>query len=618
MYEQFGGRERGDTKIAEFRLFIPDEALAPTQYEGGGLPQIKELYVVGDFQAQMGGANWSAGDATRMTKTQYQDGGLVKGWVYSWQTPPLPDGFYQYKYYVAFENAAPRMVGDPCTRYGEPENQASGFVIGGGNIAVVQPHPDRLPLQDLIIYELMIDDFTQQFLNGRAPLDALKDKLDYLVELGINAIEFMPWTAWPSHEFSWGYNPFQYFSVAHRYTLDPANPTNKIFYLKQLINACHEQGIHVIMDGVFNHAEADPPDRGFAYYWLYQDPADSPYVGNFAAHDFFQDLDYANRCTLEFMRDVCTYWIDEFEIDGIRFDNTLGMYKPDDRGHGLPKLLAELRGHLSETKRRNFALILEHSWDYAAIDVTNKVGATGCWFDKFRQLSEEYLGNRRIDGRIMRMLDAGKDFAAGRAPTTYIENHDHARFILKGGGRSAWWKTQPYMIALFTSPGAVLIYNGQEFGEDYWMPEDDRFTTEKRVKERPLHWEYLADEPGQKLHALYRQLIKLRKEHPGLRSLNFYPSDWPEQQGALDRNGFGVDVERQIVVYHRWGPAEDGQLERFYIVLNFSDSMQRVELQFPENDGWEDLLSGWRPAVQNFRLQVDVGSNWGHVFFKKS
>src|SRR5262249_54079461 len=206
----------------------------------------------------------------------------------------------------------------------------------------------RLPLQDLIIYELMIDDFTANIRRpDEAPLQTVVRKLDDLAALGINAIEFMPWTAWtypddPTRDFSWGYNPVQYFSVSHKYTTNPSTETDKLVYLKQLINECHRRKIHVIMDGVFNHADAAPPNRGFPYYWLYQDPADSPFVGNFAQAAFFQDLDYANQCTLEYIRDACIYWIDKFQIDGIRLDNTLGIYQAGDRGHGLPKLLSEL------------------------------------------------------------------------------------------------------------------------------------------------------------------------------------------------------------------------------------------------------------------------------------
>jgi pullulanase/glycogen debranching enzyme len=446
--------------------------------------------------------------------------------------------------------------------------------------------------------------------------------LDYLVQLGINAIEFMPWTAWfypdnPDADFSWGYNPVQYFSVAHKYTLNPSTDVDKLVYLKRLINACHQRNIHVIMDGVFNHADATPPDHGFPYYWLYQDPADSPYVGNFAEAQFFQDLDYANRCTLEYMLDACLYWIDTFQIDGIRFDNTAGIYKPDDRGHGLPKLLSELRGHFSRTGNRNFGVILEHTWDYAAIDVTNKVGATSCWLDPYRSQMMDYLGNRpeghpQVEPPIMRLLDANRDFGLGRAPTIYIENHDHRRFMLKAGGRQFWYLTQPYIIALFTSPGATLIYNGQEFGLDNDMPESG----EGRVVPRPLDWSLRTDEFGSVLFTRYQQMMEIRKAHPALRDPNFYPAGWDESHGELDEHGFGIDRARNLVVYHRWGTDADGVAERFYVVLNFSQSTQHASFEVPDAGPWTDLIGGTAAEPVNGRLEVDLGSNWGAIYFK--
>ena len=104
---------------------------------------------------------------------------------------------------------------------------------------------------------------------------------------------------------------------AHKYTLNPSTDVDKLVYLKQLINECHERKIHVIMDGVINHADTAPPDKGFPYYWPYENPADSPYVGNFADHAYFKDLDYANQCSLEYIRDALFFWIDVFKIDGI-------------------------------------------------------------------------------------------------------------------------------------------------------------------------------------------------------------------------------------------------------------------------------------------------------------
>jgi hypothetical protein len=225
----------------------------------------------------------------------------------------------------------------------------------------------------------------------------------------------------------------------------------------------------------------------------------------------------------------------------------------------------------------------------------------------------------------MRLLDSARDFQPGRTPVTYIENHDHESFMLNAGSRGEWWRTQPYAIALLTAAGAPMIHNGQEFAELYPMPESDDPTAppesqdprRKRVVPRPLCWSQMDDEPGRAMFDLYRRLIRIRREHPGLTSPNFHPRGWDESHTQLDSDGLGIDQARQLVVYLRWGAAADGRMEKFYVALNFSQWSQTVEIALPENDGWEDLLSGWRPQVQNNRLRFDVGSNWGQVLWKK-
>lgn len=620
MYQQFGSRVDQSAKTVTFRLFIPDGERAPFQYEGGGLPRVTGIFVVGSFQDPSARA-WNLASPVPLTPADFLDGSLLKGTVYSHTTDALPDGFYEYKYFITFENAKGRYITDPCGRYGGVTNQNSGFVVGGADEAV-QPLPTpRLEYRDLVIYELMIDDFTRNLKStSEAPLQTIASKLDYLVSIGVNAIEFMPWMAWsypddPNSDFSWGYNPIQYFSVAHKYTLNPTDETNKLVYLKRLINGCHGRGLHVIMDGVFNHADAFPPDRGFPYYWLYEDPADSPYVGNFAQAEFFRDLDYANQCTLEYVRDACFYWMDEFKIDGIRLDNTLGFYKPDDRGHGLPKLLSELRAHISQTGNTNFALILEHSWDYSAIDVTNKVGATSCWFDNFRSLSMGYLGYRphgfpQVEASIMRVLDSARDFGENRTPTIYIENHDHRRFLLKAGGLAQWALTQPYVIALFSCSGAALIYNGQEFGMANDMPEQGT----ARVVARPLDWTLLNDARALSLLALYTKLIGLRNAHPALRGAHFYPSGWSESEVTLNPQGFGIDRANNVVVFHRWADKVGTRTERIYVALNFSGLTRRVSFEVPSPGPWIDLLTGVSVTATGGRITADVGSNWGALY----
>src|SRR5258706_14646514 len=115
----------------------------------------------------------------------------------------------------------------------------------------------RLRGSDLIVYELMIDDFTREFRGAAAPIDAVAGKLADIKKLGVNAIEFMPWIAWPdSDDFSWGYDPAFFFSVESGYTLDPTGPLDKLARLAHLISACHDLGLMVILAIVLQHASA--------------------------------------------------------------------------------------------------------------------------------------------------------------------------------------------------------------------------------------------------------------------------------------------------------------------------------------------------------------------------
>jgi pullulanase len=77
---------------------------------------------------------------------------------------------------------------------------------------------------------------------------------------------------------------------------------------------------------------------------------------------------------------------------------------------------------------------------------------------------------------------------------------------------------------------------------------------------------------------LYKKLCQIRNDHPSLRSRNFHPPQWDAGRTKLDQDGFGVDTDRQVVVYHRWGTGNAGNLERFIIALNFSNQGQSVTL----------------------------------------
>lgn len=603
--------EGGTKGKVEFKLFFPK----------GFDSQIQSIRVAGDFQNQIGNTHdWDFENGFLLQKTESDKGTF---WHYQTDTE-LNNDFYQYKYFVTFNDTPPRKISDPCTRYGGTDNQNAAFVIGGSrasdNVVIPLAH-GRKPLRDLIIYEMHIDDFTDEYRRERAPLDAVRDRLDYLVELGINAILFMPWTTWKHNAFDWGYEPFQFFAVEYRYANDLSKPSEKILWLKQLISACHERDIHVIMDGVFNHVSYD-----FPYKQFYKNPADCPYAGSFeGTFPGLQDLNFHNTCTQEFIRDVCLYWIETFKIDGIRFDNTVNYHRTSD-DKGIAQLLIDIQNYLDQHGEQNFSLTLEHL-EMNAASITNKTKANSYWDNALYERCFHSLWHNQIDSSIFnacnndRYLDTDDN-----AATIYIGNHDHSHVTWQAGARDnigsmKWYRTQPFAIALLTSPGVPMIQNGQEFAEDHWIPEQDS-NTGRRVSPRPLRWKLQGDTIGQSMFRLYQRLMELRRTYPGLRSRNFYPNYWEEWQTQFNPAGFGVDTDKQVIIYHRWEHSEVGKLQRFYIVLNFSYHPQNVTVHFPVNGEWGDLLSefngSWKVNVSDYKYTFDVDANWGHIFFKET
>ena len=628
MKERFGAWQVGTDATkgkVEFKLFFPDNSQDSSQYDSSGKPidygdpHIDSIQVIGDFQSFLGQTPWDKTTAPAMTKVSHSKGNI---WTYR-TSVDLPAGFYEYKYFVTYNDEEQRFVSDPCARYGGSKHLNSAFVVGGTFPTVTPIAGGRKNLRDLVIYELMIDELTGEFRGIKAPLDAVTEKLDYLqFELGINAIVFMPWTAWPGEDYNWGYEPFQYFSVEYRYANDLNQPQEKLSFLKKLISKCHQRGIPVILDGVFNHVTGN---EQFPYYQLYQGKEYTcPYVGTFGGKfSGLRDLDFNNGCTQEYIRDVCFYWIDEFLIDGIRFDNTTNFFiwQDFDRNlvnpKGLPNLVEDIRNHVRDD---NFSLTLEHL-NLDASQVANVVGASSYWNDALYQCAFEYLWHDHISPKIMKALNNHRGLTSEKIATTYLSNHDHSHVTWQAGARSnegskKWYRTQPYAIALFTCPGTPMIQNGQEFAEDYWIMENDEGSS-RRVQPRPLRWDYPYDKFGKPLLSLYNKLIKIRLQYPGLRSNNFYPDNWQNWQTQFNPEGYGVDVNSGIVIYHRWGDDGSCILEKFIVVLNFSSQNRSLSVPFPDNGVWQDLMSNWQPTIINYRLNFEVGSNWGHVFYRE-
>lgn len=621
MYESFGPKIDGNE--VTFQLFFPgsSEYIKDDTKPKYGLPEIKKIQVLGTFQSNIGQENWNIDNAPQMMKEHY-----CKGELYTFSTK-LPDNFYEYKFYVTFNDGVTRWCNDPCTKYSgqDPNHENSGFVVGGNKVKDVKKIKHRLSQKDLIVYEMMIDDFTENLIKSdsnepeKSRLDLVRDKIKYLKGLGINAVQFMPWTSVIGRDFNWGYEPFLFFSVEDRLTtiVNKNNPElakklNKLYRLQELIEALHEEDMHVIMDGVFNHAIVNKYQDGvgFPYYWLYQEPENSPFIGEFAkGFGDFIDFNYNNKCTQDFILDICKYWLYEYQIDGIRFDFTLGIFEYNNN-KGMPQLIKDLRDDFGQKGIKNISLMIEHLTEkrYEAIDVTNKVGATGCWFDPFMYEALKWGKQDSVDTEIIRAMDTHKDFAPDTAPVIYIENHDHSTAVNIVGGSGTgehircnnWFKTQPCAIALLTLPGTVLIHNGQEFGDEYFLPGID---AGDRVISRPVNWDKLDDNIGQSLFGLYKKLIEIRNNHPSLRSPYFEIQKF--------------DESKRIISYRRKGNSLKGKEENFIIVLNFSATDQTIDISLPSNGQWKDLLNDNQIyQVTEGKLNEQINSNWGRIFYQ--
>lgn len=461
------------------------------------------------------------------------------GRLFTHRVRGIAQGFYEYKYLVGFENGTSRWCTDPCTRYVGRANENAGFVVGGHRLAV-RPLTDPRPQEELVIYELMLDDLTHAFRGERAPVDAVLDRLDHLLAVGMNTVQLMPWTAWRGGAFSWATTRSCSCrgGPLHRGPCPAERP-------RGASQAARRHPARAGRGGDHGRRLQPRERRRYAGQRLSVSLALAgsgglPFTGEFSRGGFFEDLDFTNACTQQFVGDVCRFWLDEYQLDGIRFDCTRGFH-PVEGERGIRRLVADVREHLA-AQGRSAVLILEHLPDnrYEAVNDTNVIGADACWFDPLMFELGACAASGRAFASLMRALDGGRDFAVGKGPVTYAENHDHSTLASRVGGRSVWYRMQPAAIALMTAPGAVMLHNGQEFGDDWWLPESG----EGRVISRPVNWQLAVDGVGESLIRLYRRLTEIRRALPALRTHNFYPRGYDERHTSFNPEGYGVDTDR--------------------------------------------------------------------------
>jgi maltooligosyltrehalose trehalohydrolase len=465
-------------------------------------------------------------------------------------------------------------------------------------------------LSDLILYELNLAEFGSN-------LQGAIDRLDYLADLGVNALSLMPVNN-VSFEVDWGYLPLGYFGVDERF--------GKRNDFQRLVDAAHKRELAVIVDVVYGHTSQD-----FPYADLYRrlQYRENPFMGSFAK-DYFSDLgvstDFNRPLTRDFFYSVNLHWLHTYHVDGFRYD-CVPNYWDGPLGQGYANLVFNtyeyVKASIEQLKRFDSPggprliqvaeqleapeQILEQSYSNTTWQNATFGAAVACAHGAAGAI--ENLGHQL--GAIGYIeVQTANGLSMPKAPLQYIENHDHSRFLCEFGLRSRdwnslfsegdrkqWYRLQPYLIALFAAKGIPMLWQGQEFGENYAVPDSG---LGRVLLLRPLRWDYFYDDVGKNMIRLTRKLASLRKTCVEMRQGSHY-----------FYNDYKRYLSRGIILFERKTTAALS-----LVAVNFTAAEQSVPFEFTRAGIYAEQLHG----LDNFTIEegqerwLTVPSNYGRIW----
>jgi 1,4-alpha-glucan branching enzyme len=485
-----------------------------------------------------------------------------------------------------------------------------------GFVSVFTPNKPIYPMlsnvihdkKDLVIYELLLRDFAP----GHS-YQELIDRINHLKSLGVNAIELMPVNEFEGNE-SWGYNPNFHMALDKYY-----GPETK---LKEFINLCHQNDISVIFDVVFNHAYGSSPLVQL-YFSGSETTPESPWFNPIARHPFSVGHDFKHGSntepyTNEYMDRCLKYWLQEFKVDGFRFDLSKGFTQNNTLGNetawsaydqsrvdnwqriydlvqgttpGAYCILEHLGSTGEETELANRGMML-----WKKMNVPYKQAAMGYSDNALSGASPQSLG----------WTDSKFDKAI-----TFMESHDEKRLVheIKANGNAvSGYNTKDNHIALkrvelasaffFTVPGPKMMWQGAELG-------DDANSGEGNTANNPIDWASLTERNTNRLYKVMANIINLRTQYPSVfRTNNHNQNDL--NTGYLKH--FHLSPE---------GVASSGEsTQNFYVTIigNFDVVAQNITPFFQRTGAWYDYLSGQLRTVNNTTDQIFLQPGEYHIF----
>ena len=423
-----------------------------------------------------------------------------------------------------------------------PESEMEFPTDGIGTISCVKINRDNYTWTSFkmknpecpVIYEMLLGDWTE-----RGDLAGAMEHLDYLQTLGVNAVELMPIQEFDGNE-SWGYNPNHYFA------LDKAYGTRKQY--KDFIDACHQRGIAVIVDVVYNHSTGDSPLAKI--YWNSSKNKTSPLNPYFFENDrhawgVFHDINHGNAFVQDLIKRSLVYLIEEYNVDGFRFDLSKGF---TDSSWGWdntdPTRINRINAYALAIRRADpdSYIILEH-WGNDEEEGQYVRNGMHPW----KKMNEEFCktaeGNSADLSGAHKWLDS--EFGAS-GWVTFMESHDEERMAykqeryghssIKGNEKNSMQNLALNAVCFLGMPGPKMIWQMGELGYNYnkWCtPEgvDKTDSKEYETSRKPVKWNYLQNENRKALYDVYCKMNDLRNNNPDLFGKGAYytgtMSSWP-------------------------------------------------------------------------------------------
>jgi 1,4-alpha-glucan branching enzyme len=461
----------------------------------------------------------------------------------------------QYKFVITNPAiAAPVWKNDPYAR--SMTNSRGNSIVTDPQFIWQSQGYSTPPWNELVIYELHVGSF--QFdpgsRNGRGDFSTVIGKLDYLKDLGINAIQLLPADEFPG-DYSMGYNPADIFTIEDNYG-GPAG-------FRLLVDNAHDRGIAIIQDVVYNHLGPGDLDLWQFDGWSEEGRGGIYFYNDWRRQTPWADTrpDYGRGEVRQYIRDNALEWLEQHSCDGLRWDATGWIRNVwghgGDPGADLPdgwSLMTWINSEIRDRQPWKISIaedMQDNEW------ITKDAGAGGAgfgaqWGAGFMHAVRNAIIPPDDAGRDM---DALRDFIAQRFDgdackrVVYTESHDEVaasngqarvpELIWPGSADGFYAQKRSTLGAalVFTAPGIPMIFMGQEFLE--WGSWSDA---------RALDWSKVERFAG--IRTLYRDLIRLRR-------------NWSDTTRGL--KGHNVNVHHvnptdKVLAFHRWdqgGPRDD-------------------------------------------------------------